>query len=177
MNRMTETNKNLGFRMQPSGLHDYAVFSIVSTEDEQFIDAEIIIPCVDVVAERIIKNAINPITQEEAEREAKEIIMRAFRDSDEVYKIEQAGEPDLEIVERLKLLCFKIFGWSSSCDKYYLMSQYENNYYQLEAYQALVFKTVDPQSFLLYKPEIFQHVLGTQIYNECIAAITEIKGW
>ena len=161
-------------RIQSSGLHDFAVFEVVNTQD---IELSAVEPCVDVVAKLIIEAAFNPITQEEAEREAREVVLRALHESHEVYKIRPYGEPNFEVIAKLKMYCIKVLGWSSSDDTYYLIANDDDSYYRLEAYQALVYKSADIDSFLLSTTQsaVFRHIMGKKIYDECIAAIIKTE--
>lgn len=150
--------------IQSSGIHDFAVFTEVKINE---IDTSKIEPCVEVLAQEVIKRETYDITQEEAEEEARAIIIRCLEeDMHKVYKLNtKYSKPRLQLVQRLSLYAIKLK------DEYFLVDA-TDDMLAIEAYQAIVYKSVDIDAFLLKNPAAFKNEMGADIYNECIKSIT-----
>ena len=143
------------YRIQSSGLHDFAVFSPVLVHEIDIDEAQ---ACVD--------------TQYNQDALLEEL---RSEDLHVVYKIEVLAEPNFELIKRLKMICFKIPGCFTSEDEYYLVANGDDSYYCLEAYQALAHGTADIDAFLLKNGATFVKYMGKELYDECIASITETE--
>lgn len=167
--------------LQNSGIHEPVVFQLTSVSSLDSVFGAIK-PCGKLITPKVLAQILIE-AKNSALKKAKDRFRDAIEKSTVIYKLTSPVKPNLELIARLNLYCASIEEGYEEGDRYsyangyYLIDQGDGNdcYCSLEAYQALVYKTADPQSCLLKSPAIFIDAMGQDLYEECIIAITTDK--
>ena len=165
------TQEKQRYNYVASGIHDFQAFTKVRNDiyDKYTSDGifeDLYFDNIDLEIKRLIEE--QEYTEEEAEEAAREyfydkLACTTYMYLVNIYKNEM-------IAQQLDLLMFTV-----QSDQTYILDCTGTGGCALEAYQALVDKSVDVDAALIQDAKYFIEKMGQQIYNECIQKIAKFE--